>query len=187
MIPVVGNHLVRLGNGDNIDKKFHRLMVFYQQVLSKTGFDRYKLIDVQYAGQVVASKYAGDPKVDSIQFKKNVEKLIQQSRNAQNDTVIRTVPVTGRYELDIDTAAAPATDLPATPVNNPEKHINPNPRLGILPPSISSGDGGGQADTKKTIDKTVNKDKPKQPVQRQPKAVMPKRTEPAEEENGGYN
>ncbi len=37
MTPVVGNHLVKLGNGEDMDKKFHRLMVFYKQVLSKTG------------------------------------------------------------------------------------------------------------------------------------------------------
>ena len=44
MIPVVGNHTVKLGDGNDINKKFHRLMVFYKQVLSKTGFDKYKII-----------------------------------------------------------------------------------------------------------------------------------------------
>ena len=56
MTPVVGNHTVKLGDGENIDQKFHRLFVFYKQVLSKTGFDKYKVIDVQYAGQVIGSK-----------------------------------------------------------------------------------------------------------------------------------
>ena len=64
MIPVVGNHLVKLGDGENIAQKLRRLMIFYKQVLSKTGFDKYKLIDVQYKGQVVVSKYAGDAKVE---------------------------------------------------------------------------------------------------------------------------
>ena len=35
MIPLVGNHIVKLGNGEDIDKKFHRLMVFYKQVMQK--------------------------------------------------------------------------------------------------------------------------------------------------------
>ena len=82
MIPVVGNHLVKLGNGENIDEKFQRLMVFYKQVLSKTGFDKYKVIDVQYKGQVVASKYAGNAKVDSVQLRKNVEKLLSSQSDA---------------------------------------------------------------------------------------------------------
>ena len=56
MIPTVGNHLIKLGNGDDIEKKLHRLYVFYKNVLSKTGFETYKVIDVQYAGQVIGEK-----------------------------------------------------------------------------------------------------------------------------------
>lgn len=56
MTPVVGNHIVKLGDGENIDKKFNRLFAFYQQVLNKTGFNKYKTIDVRFAGQVVGSK-----------------------------------------------------------------------------------------------------------------------------------
>lgn len=105
MVPVVGNHTVKLGNGENIDKKFHRLMVFYKQVLSKTGFDKYKIIDVQYEGQVVASKYGLD-KGDTAQVRRNVERLLQQSRNVQNDTT-RSVPaVNGRYNIETDSVAA---------------------------------------------------------------------------------
>lgn len=56
MVPLVGNHVVKLGEGDDIAKKFDRLYVFYKQVLSKTGFDHYSSIDVRYAGQVVGTK-----------------------------------------------------------------------------------------------------------------------------------
>lgn len=83
MIPVVGNHFVRFGNAKNLDKKFNRLLVFYQQVLSKTGFDKYKLIDVQYKGQVVATRSTGNAKVDSIQLRRNVEKLLKNADEAE--------------------------------------------------------------------------------------------------------
>src|SRR6185369_5972269 len=56
MTPTVGNHLVKLGNGEDIEKKFHRFYVLYKEILSKTGFNEYKTIDVEYAGQVVADK-----------------------------------------------------------------------------------------------------------------------------------
>ena len=56
MIPTVGNHLIKLGNGEEIEKKLYRLYVFYKNVLSKTGFEAYKVIDVQYEGQVVGSR-----------------------------------------------------------------------------------------------------------------------------------
>lgn len=102
MTPVVGNHLVKLGNGENIDKKFNRLMVFYRQVLSKTGFDKYKMIDVQYKGQVIASKQMGDAKVDMVQLKKNVDKLLKESIDAQNDTSVKALPAGMRYQMDVD-------------------------------------------------------------------------------------
>jgi cell division protein FtsQ len=187
MIPVVGNHLVRLGDGENIPAKFNRLMIFYKQVLSKTGFDRYKIIDVQYKGQVVASRYAGDPKVDSVQLRKNVEKLLKQSAEAANDTVARTAlpPV---VKLEPDAATTDKITLPENQTVNPEQ--DPNPRLDDPTPAIRQTADGGQAvkASAKTGDKpkpvkpktTVKKEEPKKP-----KAVMPKKTE--EEENAGYN
>jgi cell division protein FtsQ len=56
MIPVVGNHVIEFGDGADCNQKFNRLMIFYRQVLSKTGMDRYNRINVQYAGQIVAVK-----------------------------------------------------------------------------------------------------------------------------------
>lgn len=53
MIPMVGNHVVKLGSAEQMDKKLNRLFLFYKNVLTKTGFDTYKTIDVQYAGQVL--------------------------------------------------------------------------------------------------------------------------------------
>lgn len=91
MIPVVGNHVIRLGNGENLDQKFHRLFVFYKEVLSKAGFDKYRVIDVQYAGQVVASKQAGEAKIDMAQLRKNVDNLLKQGIKEQTDTIESTI------------------------------------------------------------------------------------------------
>src|SRR5690606_18575287 len=79
MIPVVGSHKVKLGDGSDIASKFHRLYLFYDQVLKRTGFDKYQKIDVQYGGQVIAVK-DNYSKVDSVQLRKNIEDLLQQSR-----------------------------------------------------------------------------------------------------------
>lgn len=56
MVPVIGNHIIEFGDGADCEKKFHRLMLFYQQVLSKIGMDAYARIKVQYAGQVIGVK-----------------------------------------------------------------------------------------------------------------------------------
>jgi len=97
MFPTIGKHVVKLGKGDDIDKKFRRLLVFYQQVLSKTSFDKYNTVDVQYTGQVIGSKVKMS-KVDSMQLKKNIEKLLQEARKMQNDTVA-SIPVPGKENI----------------------------------------------------------------------------------------
>lgn len=173
MVPVVGNHLVKLGNGENIHQKFHRLMVFYKQVLSKTGFDKYKIIDVQYKGQVVASKYAGNAKIDSIQLRKNVEKLLRQSIEAENDTVVRALPPV--VKLENDSATAPDPSLQDNLMNNPAKNKSPNPLKSTLP----------KPGTKKDNNVTNNKDLKPKPTPKKPKAVMPAKV--PEDTNGGYN
>lgn len=54
-VPVVGNHMIAIGTADSIENKFNRLYSFYQQVWVAKGLDKYKKIDVQYNGQVVAT------------------------------------------------------------------------------------------------------------------------------------
>ena len=84
MVPVIGNHIVKLGGGENIEQKFNRLFIFYKQVLSRTGFDKYKAIDVRYAGQVVGRK-SDNPKVDSVRLRKSVENLLQQIKKMESE------------------------------------------------------------------------------------------------------
>ena len=91
LIPLVGDHVVKLGSLDNIDMKFRRLWIFYTQVLSKTGLSRYRLVDVRYEGQVIAG-LGTNPRIDSVQLRRSVQQLLQQSRAAENDTVVRYLP-----------------------------------------------------------------------------------------------
>lgn len=147
MTPVVGNHLVRLGKAEQIDKKFNRLFVFYKSVLSKTGFDRYKTIDVQYAGQVIAMKGAGS-KGDSVQLRRNVEKLLQQSRAIQEDVVVTTRTNNGKPD-DIAVGENRQTNPTATTLND-----SPNPN---------------------TMKPFLNPKPNEKPAAREPRAVMPKR------------
>ena len=56
IIPMVGNHIIQFGDGTDYEKKFKRLLLFYQQVLSKTGMDVYQKLNVRYARQVIGVK-----------------------------------------------------------------------------------------------------------------------------------
>ncbi len=159
MIPVIGNHVVKLGDGENIDKKFHRLFVFYIQVLNKTGFEKYKTIDVQYAGQVIGSKQPGRMKVDSAQLRKNVEKLLRRARDQEKDSVVSGKAAAEK--LMQKDGLAGTTDLNATAPEDGIKPSDPNPLKSTL--SIPAG-------------KTASEQKPVK-EKKEPRAVMPKRNE----------
>ncbi len=91
MVPVVGNHLIIFGDGNDYEQKFHRLFIFYKEVLSKTGFDKYSKIDVQYDGQVIGTKKGGMiSRFDSLQAIKNIRQLINSAQQLQADTVSRS-------------------------------------------------------------------------------------------------
>lgn len=181
MIPLVGNHLVKLGNGENIEKKFNRLMIFYKQVLRKTGFDKYKVIDVQYKGQVVVSKSALDRKVDAEQLKKNVEKLLRQSEEAEKETTSNVMPAIIKLEKDSTLSDDPALEELKT--INPEKNSNPNPLKSSLPKEEENLPAGKVVKTEKQKT-TVKEDKPVL-EKKKPKAVMPPKV--TVEQDHGYN
>jgi cell division protein FtsQ len=173
MVPVVGNHIVKLGNGEAIDKKFKRLMIFYQQVLSKTGFDKYRVIDVQYKGQVVVSKSITTNKVDSIQLRQNIEKLIKQAEEVKNDTTaVKNIKPIMKTEADPDDAADASLQD-----NNQVSPEHPDPAPMKLPvPGNTKPDAG---------DKKPVKPETKKPALQKPRAVMPKRTaQPVNDEDG---
>ena len=92
--PVVGNHLIKLGNGKDIQKKFNRLMIFYKQVLAEKGFDAYSTIDVQYTGQVVGTRRGTEKnKVDTVMLKRRVNEMLKQVQN-QYDSLVALKPIT---------------------------------------------------------------------------------------------
>jgi cell division protein FtsQ len=69
-----------MGSVDGLDEKLTRLFIFYQQVLSKTGFDKYAVLDVQYNGQVVAMQKGSKPALDSTELKKNLAELVERNK-----------------------------------------------------------------------------------------------------------
>ena len=57
--PVAGNQLIRIGDAEDLDEKFSKLLAFYRQVWSRSAADKYAVIDVQYKNQVIAVKSNG--------------------------------------------------------------------------------------------------------------------------------
>jgi cell division protein FtsQ len=86
--PEVGNHRIIFGDANDIEAKFHRLFVFYKEVLSKTGFDKYERIDISYDDQIVATKKGSTrSRYDSLLGMNNIRQLIRSAQSLQPDTL----------------------------------------------------------------------------------------------------
>lgn len=87
LIPVLGEHVVNLGTAENIETKLKKLFVFYKEVLTKSGFDKYGRIDLQYAGQIVGKPKGASPvMVDSLKVKVNVDSILNGNKLISNNT-----------------------------------------------------------------------------------------------------
>lgn len=71
LIPRVGNQRILIGNADSLQVKFTNLLAFYKEVLPKVGWDKYRMINIKYSGQVVGIKNE-NMKADSIKASKAV-------------------------------------------------------------------------------------------------------------------
>ena len=56
LIPKFNDQVIIFGTTENIKDKFARLLIFYKQGLSITGWNRYNMINIKYKNQVVCSK-----------------------------------------------------------------------------------------------------------------------------------
>lgn len=56
LIPQTGEHRIRIGNGNNIQEKMDKLLLFREEGLDKVGWNKYSYIDLSYNGQVVCTK-----------------------------------------------------------------------------------------------------------------------------------
>ena len=54
LIPKLGNHVILFGDGNKIEPKFNRLLLFYKKIMNKTGWNYYSSLDVRYNKQLVA-------------------------------------------------------------------------------------------------------------------------------------
>lgn len=84
LIPRVGNQRVLIGNADSLQVKFSNLLAFYKNVLPQVGWNKYRMINIKYTGQVVGIKNE-NMKADSIKASKSASQD-QDSAKMEKDT-----------------------------------------------------------------------------------------------------
>ncbi len=88
MVPKVGNGVIAFGDGTDIEKKFSKLKLFYQEIMPQSGWGYYSKIDVQYAGQVVAKrKGAEDKSADSLRTFQIMQAIASTAEHLANDSL----------------------------------------------------------------------------------------------------
>jgi len=146
MIPKIGNQLIVFGDATAVEDKFNKLELFYKEVMVKTGWNKYSVINVQYKNQVVAKrKGAEDKTADSVrtlqimqiiaanaakQAEDSLQTIIQDNNNNTADSSIIQQSIQREDNFETNNAI---NESPLKPVNNQpaEKPVNTNP----LPPA----------------------------------------------------
>ena len=53
IFPQVGDEAIEFGKPDDVDTKFKKLMIFYKEILPRTGWNKYQRVNLEYEGQIV--------------------------------------------------------------------------------------------------------------------------------------
>jgi cell division protein FtsQ len=146
LIPVIGDHVIKIGGPEKIAEKMERLFVFYKQVMSRTGFNRYAALDIRFDGQVVGVNRGPGDAVDSIRLKKNIEELMQRTslqdidqdmlpvtntQSASDSAKAKTAPQAASLQAAAAHTANPdpaKTTTRSKPIENPKQQVRTNQR-----------------------------------------------------------
>lgn len=125
LIPVVGDHVVSIGNAEDLDAKFNRLYTFYKQAWLQKGIHYYERLNVQFDKQVVAVKRgAAAMRQDSTAalalIRQMTDPLITVPLAASKDSISKPNPVLV-VEKPVQEKAAVKT------ITNNNNKINTNP------------------------------------------------------------
>ena len=142
------------------------MYLFYQKVLSKTGLDKYAVVDVQYSGQVIGVPRGASSTVDSLQLQKNIKELLQRYRlQAAEDSIAAADETKALVQTD---SAAQAATVTAAPNLMDKKPTAVHPKMTITNQSRPLKTNKANPPLKKpeTVKKTAVE---------KPRAVMKKR------------
>ena len=78
LVPRVGNHIIQLGSVNDLEVKFRNLKSFYKKILPTVGWNKYKIINIEYPSQVRGVKQDNLKDTESEKAKAQEEKKTEQ-------------------------------------------------------------------------------------------------------------
>ena len=101
MIPKIGNQLIVFGDAMDAEEKFKKLKIFYKEVITKAGWSKYSIINLQYKNQVVAKiKDAVDKSSDSLRALQIMQLIAERAARMAADSVQTFMQDTDRNSAD---------------------------------------------------------------------------------------
>jgi cell division protein FtsQ len=102
MMPKIGNTVIALGDGEDATEKFAKLKMFYKEVISKSGWNKYSMVDVQYKGQVVAKrKDRAEIVTDSLKTLQVMQIIAANAERMSNDSLMAMIQDNSHNSTDV--------------------------------------------------------------------------------------
>lgn len=102
LMPKIGNTIIALGDGEDMEEKMAKLKMFYREVIAKAGWNKYSMVDVQYKGQVVAKrKDRAEVVADSMKTLQLMQTIASNAERMANDSLMAMIQDNDRNTTDI--------------------------------------------------------------------------------------
>lgn len=117
MYPLLGSHRIIFGDTTMMAAKFDRLFGFYKNVLNKIGWDKYRLLDLRYRGQIIASpslpwKKPPANAMSNMSWLQNILDEAPKTEHIEMQASAQQTIATAKPTISATTAATPASAKP---------------------------------------------------------------------------
>jgi cell division protein FtsQ len=101
LIPKLGKQRIIFGDATDVNSKFDKLKMFYKDVITQSGWNRYSTINLQYKNQIVASiRGKEDVKADSLRTMQLIKFIAEDAARRSADSSQTFLPESDRRAAD---------------------------------------------------------------------------------------
>ncbi len=101
LVPKLGKQRIIFGDATEVNSKFDKLKLFYKDVITQSGWNRYSTINLQYKNQVVASiRGKEDIKADSLRTMQLIKFIAEDAARRSADSSQTFLPETDKRVAD---------------------------------------------------------------------------------------
>jgi len=162
MIPKIGSQVIVFGNAADAEEKLKKLQLFYKNVMIKTGWNKYSVINVQYKNQVVAKiRGAEDKTADSVRTLQMMQWIAANAAKQAGDSLQTILQDNNNNTADSSMIqqSIQREDNFETPNIYPDKPLQPT----IIPKQVNPLPSAKLSDTKLATPNPIPSKKPAMP------------------------